>query len=122
VWSSDGSALLVDTSSVEDVIGTGFDDQFRGNTADNVWTAGGGNDRFMVRPGMGSDTITDFVGGTGASDVLDVSAFHYASADEALAHATQAGADTIFDLSAGNVLTLLNTLKSSLVADDFIIA
>jgi hypothetical protein len=121
VWTADGSTFLVDTSSVENVIGTIFDDDLRGNSADNIWTGGGGNDRFQARAGMGSDAVTDFVGGAGASDLLDVRAFGYANAADALADATQVGADTVFDFGNGNTLTLFNTLKSTLHADDFII-
>jgi hypothetical protein len=47
--------------------------------------------------------------------------FGYASAADVLADATQKGAHTVFDFGGGS-LTLLNTLKSSLHADDFLIA
>jgi Ca2+-binding RTX toxin-like protein len=50
-------------SGIENLIGTSYDDTFRGNDADNVFTGGDGNDVFAVGDMAGNDTLYGGVGG-----------------------------------------------------------
>ncbi len=65
----------------------------------------------------GRDTIRDFESG---DDDLDLSLLASVNSfSQAMARATQAGDDVVFNFSEGR-LTLENTLRSSLDDDDFI--
>ena len=57
-----GDAAGDTLSGIENVIGTSFDDTFRGNDASNVFTGGDGNDTFIIGDMAGNDTL---YGGTG---------------------------------------------------------
>lgn len=56
--------------SIENVIGSFFDDVLAGNADANVLSGGGGNDRFVFAGTGARDTIADFTSG----DVIDLSA------------------------------------------------
>jgi hypothetical protein len=118
----DASIERVVITSIEHAVGTRGNDTFIGDSQRNIFVGNGGNDTFVFGTGPGSDTIIDFGGGTGASDVLDVSAFGFATATDVLARASQVGTNTVIDFGGGSTLTLLGVARSSLVADDFIIA
>ena len=76
VWTRDGADVLsgtwrfiADLQNVENVVGTDFADDLKGDGGDNVLTGGagndllegdGGNDTFFFGDGFGSDTIVDF--------------------------------------------------------------
>jgi Ca2+-binding RTX toxin-like protein len=62
---------LVNLESVENVIGTAFDDYLAGDANANSLSGGAGNDTFVYRNGLGPDTMS---GGTG-TDTLDLSAY-----------------------------------------------
>jgi hypothetical protein len=68
------------------------------------------------------DTITDFnISGTSA-DILDFTSFGYADTATALAHASQVGADTVFDFGNGDTLTLTGIEKTDLTNSDFLLS
>jgi hypothetical protein len=50
---------------------------------------------------------------------VDLSGYDFANATDALALASQVGADTVFDFGGGDTLTLSAVTLSSLAADDF---
>ncbi len=63
---------LSSASTIENVIGTALNDTFTGNSLDNVFTGGAGNDtyRFDTDLALGADTIDETGGGT---ELLDFS-------------------------------------------------
>ena len=84
-------------------------------------TGGLGNDMFVFSPGFGNDTITDFSRAVGNRDIIDLSAFHFASGFDALSRAVVSGADTVFNFGNGDTLTVQNTAAgnvSNLLVDD----
>ncbi|WP_284164419.1 Hint domain-containing protein [Frigidibacter sp. SD6-1] len=64
---SGGDATGDVLNSIENVIGSGFNDTLTGDAGDNSLTGGGGNDTFVTSDGH--DTITDF--GTGSTNAND---------------------------------------------------
>jgi Ca2+-binding RTX toxin-like protein len=119
-------------ASIEDVIGSAFNDIIIGkaNAWDNVFDGGGGNDtitgglgndRFVFRMGDGSDTVTDFTAG-GSADHVRLAGWG-ASFDtfaEVIAAADQVGADTVIDFGNGQTLTLQNVTLGNLTSADFL--
>jgi Ca2+-binding RTX toxin-like protein len=120
--------------SIEDVIGSAFDDVIVGknNVWDNVfdgrggndtYTGGLGNDVFVFRASSGADTVTDFSAAAASNnDAVQLVGFGAAfdSFAEVIAAASQVGADTVIDFGGGQTLTLQNTTLASLAAGDFI--
>jgi hypothetical protein len=113
--------VQVSLTSIENVVASEGNDTIIGDSQNNQFIGMGGADTFVFRPGAGDDLVRDFAGGPGVGDVLDVSAYGFATINDVLASATQAGANTVFDFGGGDTLMLLAVTKSSLVADDFII-
>ncbi len=134
--------------SVENVLGSEFDDTLTGNSAanelaggdgndrlsggggndtidgglgDDRLTGGGGNDTFIFANGYGNDTITDFVTGAATNDRIDVSDFdgEFDDLTDILAAATDNGDYVTIDFG-GDTLTLLNVNEADLHADDFL--
>src|SRR5262249_54927271 len=84
-------------------------------------TGGLGNDTFVFAPGFGNDTITASSRAVGNRDIIDLSAFHFASGTDALSHAVANGADTVFNFGNGDTLTVQNTAAgniTNLLVDD----
>jgi len=85
-------------------------------------TGGSGNDTFIFNLNGGDDTVNDFNGGAGVSDLLDVSAFGYVDRATAPAAGPDDGpGNTGFVLADGSTFTLLGVSKLSLSEDDFLI-
>ena len=104
--------------SIENGIGSAFNDTFNGNSGDNVFTGAGGADTFIFSgTGFGHDTVTDFTPGT---DVLKLYSV-YTDFNDAMAHATQSGANAVFT-SGSSTFTLNNVTLSNLHASDFMFA
>ena len=80
-----------------------------------------GDDLFIFTDGAGNDTVNDFTAGAATDDVLDVSAFGFATEANAIAAATQVGADTVIQLDADDSVTLLGVNAGLLNDDDFLI-
>ena len=110
--------------------GAGADILAGGGGADTLWGQGGndtmtggtGNDRFVFDANGGADRINDFLGGAGASDLINLIGFgaDFDSFAEVTAVAVQNGADLVFDFGSGRILTLVNTMLASVAADDFV--
>ena len=94
-------------------------------------TGGPNGDTFIMRPGEGNDTITDFEPGDtnpaptsaaalGEGDVIDLSAFNsfnsFASVQSA---ASQVGSNTVINLGNGQTLTLQNVNRNLLTEASF---
>jgi serralysin len=88
-----------------------------GSGGDNL-TGGAGNDIFHYAAGYGLDTVTDFSRAEG--DRIDVASIVRSFAD-AISHAHQNAADTVFDFGSGDSLILKGVDLASLVASDFLL-
>lgn len=103
----------LDGGGGDDVLkGGAHRDRLNGQAGDDRLTGGGGPDRFIFRASGGNDTITDF------TDDLDTLVFRkLGSTAEILTHATQVGADVLFDFGGGDTLTVLDITISALGDD-----
>lgn len=93
-------------------------DTLAGQGGDDRLTGGVGVDRFIFGPGMGHDVITDF-----ADDVDEIVLNGLAgvlTAAEAMTHATQVGADVVFDFGADGGFTV-RALQLATLSDDIVI-
>ena len=90
-----------------------------GGRGNDVLTGGGGKDVFVMRPGDGRDTITDF-GLTGTeADLLRLDGYTFADFAALKAAMVQNGADTVIALSATDSVVLRNVTLSGLTAAHF---
>ena len=104
--------------------GTAANDLISGLAGNDTLTGGLGNDTFVFAPGFGNDTITDWTRAVGNRDIIDLTAFGFASGTEALSHAYANGADTVFDFGNGDLLTVNNTAAgfvTNLLVNDLMI-
>jgi FG-GAP repeat/RTX calcium-binding nonapeptide repeat (4 copies) len=118
-WNSaEGDTL----TGIDKVIGTAFTDWFESATnRTDFFTGEASNDLFIFQAGFGQDVITDFNGlGAGAGDVIRFGAGTFTDFADVMSKAVQQGNDVVITLNAANVLTLQNSNRSGLSADDFI--
>ena len=102
------------------IIGNGAGNKLDGGPGADTLTGGGAHDIFIFKPGHGADRITDFTAG-GTVDQIDLTAItSVRTFEELMARAAQVGADTVINLGGGNIITLANVLKSSLIKADFL--
>ena len=109
------------TDGDQTITGTAGDDTLFGGDGNDALIGDTGDDLFVFANGSGDDTVNDFTAGAGTDDVLDVSAFGFASKADAIAAATQAGADTVIQLDGDDSVTLLGVNAGLLHDDDFFI-
>lgn len=115
-----GAAFTHSLTSIERIRGSFGDDILKGSSANETFEGRGGNDLFIYQDG--DDIITDFSGGVGISDKIDLTAFTgITNFAQLLAIATQSGMDTVFNFGQDS-LTLKNVTLANLVADDFMFA
>ena len=120
--SASGNTLI--GSSQSDIINA-FDgssgDVLDGRGGSDTLTGGSGDDRYIYSSGYSTDTIVGFVAGAGTPDKIDLTGIPTVhNLADVLAVATQSGANTVFNFSGGDTLTLQNIQKTALAADDFI--
>lgn len=116
-------------NSIENLQGSAYNDDLRGDDLDNVLIGGGGddilsgrmgNDTFVFADGFGNDQIVSFEALNGLekidlSSVTNILDF----ADLAANHMAQVGADVIITDGA-NTITLVNVALGNLDANDFL--
>lgn len=91
---SGGAAVVVDLTSgtatgegsdtlqsIENVLGSSFNDVIRGSAGANTMYGGDGADRFVLGTGAASAVVADF-GANGNADVIDLPAFGFDSAGQ----------------------------------------
>lgn len=93
-------------------------DTLAGRTGSDTLFGEAGADVFVCVPEGGNATVSDFEDGT---DLIDFSAFGFASASEARQQSTNQGDDVLFDFGADGTLLVENIAKSQLSAPDFIL-
>ena len=122
---------LVGSSRSDALLGTGGADTLLGNGGSDVLEGGAGNDRlaggagadtFLLRPGSGHDTVTDFTAAGLSHDALRLPGYGYTSFSGIMAKAVQSGTSTVITFDATDSVTLLNVSKASLLASDFLFA
>jgi hypothetical protein len=93
-------------------------DVLSGGVGNDALNGGSGSDTFVIAPGGGADTVSDFSRPEG--DRIDVrTILNVHSLADIGARATQAGANTVVNFGGGDSLTLANIDKSSLLGSDF---
>ncbi|WP_277755315.1 glycosyl hydrolase, partial [Teichococcus oryzae] len=98
------------------IIGNDGNNTLNGKGGNDILTGGKGRDTFVIARGEGSDTITDFKAGQDILRFEDLGGINSFSALKAAG--TQSGANTVFKLGNGQVLTLENVKLASLGAAD----
>lgn len=118
-------------TSIENLVGSAFNDELVGNAEANRLTGGAGTDilqggegadEFVFGAGFGTDTILDFAAGAGLSDVITFAGGLFNSVADILTAATQDGDNAVITYDATNTITLTNVSMASLTEDDFILA
>jgi Ca2+-binding RTX toxin-like protein len=91
-----------------------------GGAGNDTITGGLGNDVILYNaPGLGIDTITDFHGGAGVGDRINVHTV-FANLSAVTAVASQQGVDTVITIDGSNKIVLHNFNVGNLAADDFV--
>lgn len=112
----------IDGGAGDDTIDGGAgDDTITGGAGDDTLTGASGDDRFIFSDGSGNDTITDFVAGEGTDDVLNITAFGFASFADVINAASQVGTNTLIQLDVDDSVTLLGVTLSDLDPSDVLI-
>ncbi len=93
-------------------------DTLNGGLGNDTLTGGRGRDTFVINPGGGADTITDFENGI---DVIDLSAFHRFEGVAAVMSALQVGASVVLNLPGGTSVTLQAFTLAELGLEDVIL-
>jgi len=90
-----------------------------GGAGDDTLTGGDGVDRFVFTGASGTDTITDFIAGVGAGEVIQLSSAIFTSFADVLTHTNDDGFGNTVISKSGVQITLTGVLESQLAADDF---
>jgi hypothetical protein len=112
-------------SLIGDVYMGAGDDSYvagKGGSLSGALTLGDGDDLIVFEKGGGKLVVTDFAAGAGTDDVIDVSAFGFATFDQIMAKASQSGSDVILKLGAKDQIVLEKVSIDSLSSDDFTFA
>ena len=116
-----GNDILLSSSGNDVLDGGSGNDTLSGGSGNDQLTGGADDDLFVFADGSGNDTITDFTAGAGTDDVIEISAFGFATFAAVLAVATDDGVDTLIQFDADDSVTLLGVQVANLDASDFII-
>ena len=103
---------------IENVCGSGHDDTIAGNSDNNVFTGGGGNDTFVFANRIGHDTITDFDANGRDHDTLEIHGY-FQNFEELREHAQNRGNDVVITLDDHNSITLEGVHLNQLHDYDF---
>ena len=100
------------------ITGNDGNNRVDGGAADDVLGGGAGRDTFVIRPGEGSDVITDFQTSL-RGDTVAISGFGFENFSDIAAALHQVGSDTILDLGDGSILTFRDSQATSFSANNF---
>ena len=124
-----GDAASDTYNTIENLLGSAFNDTLRGDANANkieggagndTLTGNAGNDTFVFHAGYGQDTISDFAAGAAVADVIQVDTSLFANFADIQSHAAQVGSNTVITYDAANTITLTGVSVSSLNANDFL--
>lgn len=102
--------LLVGDAGANRICGMGGADELRSGAGADLLSGGQGADTFVFLVGDGRDTVRDFQDNM---DSLRITTM----AGVSMANAAQVGADVVFTLGAGDLVTVLNTTLAALAND-----
>jgi len=106
-------------STIENLIGSAFDDVLIGSNSDNLLSGGAGADTFAFDADSGNDTITDFVSG---QDRIDLSYLGFSDFDSVKDAITDTGDDLVLAISEQDSITLEGIENvDALAVEDFLI-
>jgi beta-glucanase (GH16 family) len=100
-----GNDYLLGTTAANKIVGNGGNDWIDGKQGDDTLTGGAGADTFVLNPGHGHDTVTDF----GNGDHLYLKNFGGKAPT-----ISQSGADTVVKYATGESMTLKGVQASTL--------
>jgi Ca2+-binding RTX toxin-like protein len=113
-----GADELRGGTGADDLDGGKARDTLTGGLGNDTLTGGTGRDTFVINPGGGGDTITDFENGI---DVIDLSAFHRFEGVAAVMNAIQNGTSVVLNLPGGTSVTLQGFTLAELGLEDVIL-
>ncbi len=115
-----GADILRGNGGEDALFGGGGGDLIVGGGGDDALRGGRGGDIFVFGKRGGDDLVGDFGAGR---DLLDLTAFGFASAAEVRALATRDGADLLIDLgeAGGGTILLEDFARSAFGADDLLL-
>ncbi len=116
------SVDLTAASTGSTLIGGSLNDILHSGIGNDTLTGGAGNDHFLFTKGAGHDVITDFRGGVGAGDVIELKGMGFTNFADVKASAFQATDGVHIDLHNGDSLVLTGVSLTTLAADDFLFA
>ncbi len=137
-------------TSIENVVGSAFNDKITGNDGDNridgglgndilngaggidyltgnlgndILTGGTGADVFVFAKGFGQDTITDFWSGVGRTDRVQLIGTDLRNYADVLSHAVESSAGVVLSVNGGiDTITFTGLHINQFHADDFLFA
>jgi len=115
-----GGVTLSGLGGNDTLFGSAFGDTLAGGSGNDTLFGDAGNDTFLYNGGgLGVDTITDFTGGPGLGDVINVQTV-FADFAAVQAAATQQGADTVITIDVSDKIVLANFNVGNLDPNDFL--
>lgn len=103
----------------DDVLrGGGGSDLLDGGAGNDILIGGSGADHFVFSPNHGTAVIRDFDSNV---DIIDLSAFGFATVQEAKAFASNVNAHVVFDFAGGEQLIVEDMSMAQLTADNILI-
>jgi Ca2+-binding RTX toxin-like protein len=114
---ANGDALV----SIENVIGSAYNDTFYGSRADNIFDGGDGIDTFVFGRNIGHDTIRDFDATGNDHDIIRLENV-FDSWHELRNNMEDTGDDVVIYIDDHNSITLENVRFNDLNASDFWLA
>ena len=116
------SVDLTAASTGSTLVGGSLNDILHSGVGNDTLAGGTGNDHFLFAKGAGHDVITDFQGGVGAGDVIELKGMGFTNFADVQASAFQAADGVHIDLHNGDSLVLSGVALTTLAADDFLFA
>jgi Ca2+-binding RTX toxin-like protein len=107
--------------SIENLIGSAYNDRFYGSTVDNVFTGGAGVDTFVFGENIGHDTITDFDATGTDHDVIRFEGGVFDNWNDLRNNMDDTGDDVVIWIDDHNSVTLENVNFNQLDASDFLL-
>ena len=105
-------------SGVDTLFGGSGSDTLNGGTGLDALVGGADDDTFVYEQGGGSDRILDF---QVDDDLLDLTDFDFADAEEVLDLAREVGRSTVIDFGNGDQIVLLGVNLAELSEDAFLV-
>jgi hypothetical protein len=117
----DSTGHVVGSSGQAD-IGSNHSDSIVSSPGNDIMAGGSRQDTFVFGANFGKDVITDFRSSGYNHDIIQISKSVFDNFADVLSHATQSGHDVVIGTTAGDTLTLKQTVLSDLHKSDFHIA